>query len=68
LRLDVARQKLGLSTHRLAKQAGVPVSATQRILAGQARRPAFESIWRLARAVEVPLDVLMQSLEADPHG
>ena len=68
--LDRGRVHKGWSVARVAKQAHVPLSVTQKVLSGQALRPSWWVIQALAHAVDVPVSYLDAQLwnTAGPSG
>lgn len=58
----------GLNQQKLSQLAQVSDSEISRLLNGQSKRPGLNSVFRLARALEVSVDFLADDeLEADPH-
>jgi transcriptional regulator with XRE-family HTH domain len=71
-RLKAARELRGLSQAALAEKAGAPPTTISHFEAGS-RKPSFDSLRRLAQALEVTTDYLLglaetpiQSVETDP--
>lgn len=73
LQLGKLRQERGLTYDQLAERSGVSRSTLIAMETGtsRSRRPlapatrgSLESWWRLARALDVPLDVLLTALDA----
>jgi len=56
--LKVARQIAGFSQEELAKRAGVSPTMISRLEGGSRRRPSYEAIVRIARALNLAPDQL----------
>ncbi len=61
-RLKKSREIRGLSQASLAKKADVPPSAISHFEAGE-RKPSFETLRRLAEALEVTIDFLLGRID-----
>lgn len=55
-RLAELRTAQGLTVYRLGKAAGVPPISIARIESGEKQQPAFQTIEKLAAALQVSLD------------
>lgn len=60
--LKLARQIAGLTQSELAKRAGVDTALICRLEKGRRRRPSYESIVRIARALNLAPDQLFPLL------
>lgn len=58
--IDTARKIRGVTGRELARRAGISYATTARILAGTST-PRVPDLQRLARALQVPTDVLLAS-------
>lgn len=65
-RLVALREAAGLSKTALAKKAGVDYSSYWRIEQGRAVNPRIETIQRLARALDVPVERLIAAEPPPP--
>ena len=61
-RLKKSREIRGLSQASLAKKADVPPSAVSHFEAGE-RKPSFETLRRLAEALDVTIDFLLGRID-----
>lgn len=55
------KRERGLTNDALAALSRVPVGTVNKICAGQTRRPAFQTLLRLCRALRAPLCYLLDT-------
>lgn len=53
------RKEKGISQDKLAHLAGIAFSTLAKIESGAAKQPTFETVVKIANALEVPLDELV---------
>ncbi|MBV9126336.1 MAG: helix-turn-helix transcriptional regulator [Planctomycetes bacterium] len=66
-RLQRQREAAGLSQSALARAAGVPIG-TLRNWEQDRRVPRFDTAWRVARALDIPLEDLAPEAPRPPKG
>ena len=54
------REKCGLSQNKLAKKLGSSQSALSDIESGTTKHPRFDTMMKIAEALNVPVEVLMK--------
>ena len=65
LRIREARQKAGITQARLAEDADVPRQTLSGMETGKRREPTIQTVARLARALGVTIDSLIEWEDAD---
>ena len=58
-KLAYIKKLRGLTTGEIARRSGIPVGTLNKIFSGQTRRPAVESMDRLAQVLRVPVHYLL---------
>lgn len=60
------REAKGVTLEVLGKRCGISHAGLSKIERGETKEPAFETIVKVAKALNVPLDHLVQMAESDP--
>lgn len=55
------RKKKGLSQEKLARRADISLNALSKIESGFVKKPSIQTVVKLARALEVSIDVLVRN-------
>lgn len=56
------RKKRGMSQEKLARQADISLNTLTKIESGFAKKPTIQTVVKLARALEVSLDELVEKI------
>jgi transcriptional regulator with XRE-family HTH domain len=66
-KLTQALRRKGWTMMELSRRSGVPYDTVFNVLHGRRRHPHFQLVGRLARALDVSLDTLLDDDEEDDH-
>jgi transcriptional regulator with XRE-family HTH domain len=58
----------GWSLTRLSTESGVSLAHLSRINKGKRNTPTFDRVWRIARVLEMPLELLITRLKLKEEG
>jgi transcriptional regulator with XRE-family HTH domain len=63
--INEIRKKRGLKSEELSNLSGVPKSTLDKILSGQSKKPTYESVAAIAKALDVSVDLFIKSTEKE---
>lgn len=66
-KLTQALRRKGWTMTELSRRSGVPYDTVFNVLHARRKRPHFQLVGRLARALEVSLDTLVDDEEEEAH-